>query len=206
VWLRWSLDYRNPMKARRLAILAVLAGAMCLGGLAVLLLSRRQTAPEVSISLRGFQTNAAGTLCASVVVTNTSTRPYGIAFATQSKSGGWTHPSLIPLAAFYAGNGDIRVNPRSQREFLVPLRGVGSPWRLAAAYFEQVPPRTVRYWLLCAVRGTWPGYRKFLTSQEVSSNPAASGNGAVTSPFHAGLLGRPVPEPRCSAKAANRYA
>jgi len=179
VWLRWSLDYRNPMKARRLAILAVLAGAMCLGGLAVLLLSRRQTAPEVSISLRGFQTNAAGTLCASVVVTNTSTRPYGIAFATQSKSGGWTHPSLIPLAAFYAGNGDIRVNPRSQREFLVPLRGVGSPW---------------------------PGYRKFLTSQEVSSNPAASGNGAVTSPFHAGLLGRPVPEPRCSAKAANRYA
>jgi hypothetical protein len=191
------LDDSTPMKPRRLAILAVLAGATCLVGLAGLLLTGRQTALRVSMSPRGFQTNAAGQLCALVVVTNRSTRPYGIAFATQSKSGGWTNASLVPLAAFYAGNGDIRVKPRSEREFLVPLRGVGAPWRLVAVYFEQIPPRTLRYWLLCRIRGSWPGYRKFLTSPEISSNPAAPGNGATSLLFHIELRGRAVPEPQC---------
>jgi hypothetical protein len=169
------------MKPRRLAILTILIAAICVAGLVALLSGRPETAAEVSLTMRGIRTNGTGTLCMLVAATNRSNRPYGVAFATQSKSAeGWADPSLIPKSLFYAGNGDIRVKPRSEREFLVPLRVTGTPWRVVGICFEQIPPGTARYWSL---RWTPPwshrNYWKFLTTPEISSNPRSAVDGGI---------------------------
>jgi hypothetical protein len=157
------------MKSRRGATIALLASGICFACVSMLVWRSPKTVAHVSLSLRGIQTNSTGTLNVIVAATNRSSRPYGICFATQIKAGGdWPDPSLI--RQFDAGNGDGQLNPRTEREFLVPVPRMSTPWRVVAKYMERPPSGLAKYWFGLRVWLAMPSYVRFLTTPEVSSN------------------------------------
>lgn len=145
----------------------------------VLRLALPNRVSDVGLIPRGIQTNSSGTLCLLLAITNSSsTRTYGIGFATQTKSGNsWEAPSSIKHFNLV---GAQTLLPGSTAEVLVPVPKVNAPWRVAAVYFEhdQIPSDQLgKIWR--DIRFRLGQFRKFITTPEISPNPTAAFDGAT---------------------------